>query len=383
MSKPLTVTYPILYKYTNKGQIQQWEITAVDDYFYTIEGIQGGTLTTSKPTYCKAKNVGRSNETTPVRQAQIEAQAKWQKKVDSGYNEVLSTEKKFFEPMLAHELSKYEKLLFTVPTFIQPKLDGLRAISRDNSLMSRNGKPYLACPHLHQKGLTLDGELYNHEYHDDFNKIVSLAKKQKPTDEELKEAEDKIEFWAYDLPSRSGVFSQRYKTLKLVIEGFEDIAKEDGIKCPFKLVPTYEVKNQADIDSYHEKFLEDGFEGSILRLDLGGYENKRSKQLLKKKDFIDEEFKIIAAVEGEGGRAGTIGKFWVVLDESLPYVIHETNPVNCCKSNVKGDFEYLAEVWKDKDKYIGTKATIKYFNRTPDGSLRFPYVIKLNREEYE
>jgi len=53
------------------------------------------------------------------------------------------------------------------------------------------------------------------------------------------------------------------------------------------------------------------------------------------------------------------------------------------KSNVKGDFEYLAEVWKDRKKYIGTKATVKYFNRTPDDVPRFPYIIKLNREEYE
>ena len=49
------------------------------------------------------------------------------------------------------------------------------------------------------------------------------------------------------------------------------------------------------IDKYHDAFLADGYEGSILRLDLGPYENKRSKQLLKKKDFIDEEFKIVGA----------------------------------------------------------------------------------------
>lgn len=360
------VMLPKLFKYTSKGQVQEWQIVTMGDAFYTIEGIVGGKLTQSKPTICKAKNVGRSNETTPEDQAVAEAQAKWQKKVDSGYNEKLSKEKKFFEPMLAHEESKYAKLLFTVPTYIQPKLDGLRAISQDNTLMSRNGKPYLASPHLYQDEFILDGELYNHEYHDDFNKIVSLCKKQKPDAAELAESAKKVQFWAYDSPDTPGVFSQRYAELESIIKKLKNPA--------YKLVPTYLVKNQADINKYHEKFLGEGYEGSILRLDLGNYENKRSKQLLKKKDFVDEEFTIIGAEEGEGGRVGTIGFF---------IIQHDKDPQRTFKSNVKGDFDFLKDVWKNHKKYIGTQATIKYFNRTPDDIPRFPYIIKLNRSEYE
>lgn len=359
-------TFPILFKFTQKGQVQQWQIFSEGDHFWTEEGIQGGTITTSKPTVCKAKNVGRSNETTPQQQAEAEAQAKWQKKVDSGYNEVLTSEKKFFEPMLAHEVSKYEKLLFTIPTFIQPKLDGLRAISADNTLMSRNGKPYTACPHLLQNEVTLDGELYNHKYRDNFNKIVSLCKKQSPTPEELDEAKLSVQMWVYDFPDHKGKFSDRLVALKKWIT-----KKADD---HFVLVPTYEVKNKVDIEKYHDKFLEMGFEGSIIRLDLGEYENKRSKQLLKKKDFVDEEFVILEAVEGEGGRAGTIGYFVMQLEEGSDRTF---------KSNVKGDFDYLSQIWKDREHYLNTKATVKYFARTPDNIPRFPYIIKLNREEYE
>lgn len=358
--------FPVLYKYTQRDQVQQWQITAVDDYFFTEEGIQGGTLTTSKPTYCKPKNVGRANATTPKEQAIAEAQAKWQKKVDGGYNEKLSKEKKFFEPMLAHEISKYEKLLFTVPTYIQPKLDGLRAISRDNTLMSRNGKPYLAAPHLYQNQFTFDGELYNHEFHDDFNKIVSLCKKQKPSGGELSESEEFVQFWTYDFPTHKGTFSERFEALTKAVRALGNPS--------YKLVPTKQVKSVADIEKFHEEFLSKGYEGSILRLDLGDYENKRSKQLLKKKDFVDEEFKIIGAEEGEGGRAGTIGYF---------IMAHDKVKDKTFKSNVKGDFDFLADIWKDHKKYIGTEATVKYFNRTPDDIPRFPYIIKLNRKEYE
>lgn len=362
----MTKVFPLLLKYTQKGQIQTWQITAKDDNFFTEEGIQGGTITTSKPTVCKAKNVGRSNETTPEQQALAEAQAKWQKKVDGGYNEILTDEKKFFEPMLAHEISKYEKLLFTVPTFIQPKLDGLRAINANNTLMSRNGKPYVAAPHLLQNKVTLDGELYNHKYHNDFNKIVSLCKKQSPTLEELKESEEMVQMWVYDFPDHKGKFSDRLIALKRWLAANPNPS--------LVLVPTYQVKNQKDIDRYHEEFLEMGFEGSIIRLDLGDYEKKRSKQLLKKKDFVDEEFKIIGAEEGEGGRAGTIGYF---------IMAHDKQKDKTFKSNVKGDFEFLKDIWKNHKKYIGTQATVKYFARTPDDIPRFPYIIKLNRKEYE
>jgi hypothetical protein len=176
------VILPTLYKYTSKGQVQQWSISVEGDSFRTTEGIVGGKLTTSQPTVCKGKNIGKSNETSPEEQAIREATAKWQKKLDSGYNEVLTAEAKFFSPMLAHKLEDHEKLLFTVPTYVQPKLDGLRCISsHDGRLSSRNGKPYLALPHLAQRCATLDGELYNHEFHDDFNKIVSLCKQVNPT----------------------------------------------------------------------------------------------------------------------------------------------------------------------------------------------------------
>lgn len=358
--------YPILYKYTSKNQVQQWQVIVKDDHFYTEEGIKDGVITKSKPTYCKPKNVGKSNESSAKEQAIKEAEAKIKKKMDSGYNEVLSKDKKFFEPMLAAKLEDNKDLLFTVRTFIQPKLDGLRCINQNNTLKSRNGKSYVSCPHLYQNNTIYDGELYNHSLKDDFNKIVSLCKKQKPTIEELEESKNIVQMWIYDLPEIPGLFSERHEILKMCL----DVEDNSG----FKLVSTYEVKSLEEIEKYHEQFLEEGYEGSIIRLDLGPYENKRSKQLLKKKDWIDEEFKILEAIEGEGNRTGTIGKFILDLNDGTERTF---------ESNVKGDFNYLRQVWKDRKKYIGKSATVKYFNRTPANKPRFPYVIKISREDYE
>lgn len=363
-------TFPKLFKYTSKGQPQEWQIIADGDEFYTIEGIVGGKLTQSLPTKCTGKNIGKKNETTPEEQALAEAQAKWQKKVDANYNEVLTDEKNFFEPMLAKEFEKGKIDYKKNRVFVQPKLDGLRADNANNKLMSRNGKPYVACPHLYQNEVRLDGELYNHDFKDDFNKIVSLCKKQKPTDEEIKEASEKVQFWAYDFPEMADQpFSKRYAGLKKHLESI----KNDSIK----LVPTFEVKSDEEVDEYNMKFLDEGYEGTMVRIDAP-YENKRSKTLLKYKEFQDAEFKIVGAEEGTGGRVGTIGFFICEDDKGKRF-----------KSNVKGDFDFLKEIWRDHKDYIGKSATVKYFNLTPEkedgsgGVPRFPYIIKFNREEYE
>ena len=367
-----TQNFPILYKYTSKKQPQQWQIFVVSNSYYTEEGIVGGLITKSAPTFCNGKNIGRSNETTPEQQALMEAQSKFSKKLDSGYSEILENSgATFFEPMLAFEYSKYPDILFKYKTYVQPKMDGLRVSNANNTLTSRNGKPYVSCPHLYQNEVRLDGELYNHAFKHDFNKIVSLCKKQKPTTEDLAESAEKVQMWVYDFPDYPGVFSERFKALK-------EWQQKQQNKF-FVLVPTYEITSISELNAYHDNFIANGYEGTIIRIDLGHYENKRSKQLLKFKDFIDEEFKIIGYEEGSGGRAGTIGNF--ILE-------HDKVKGQTFKSNVKGDFEFLKQVWADRDSYIGTLATVKYFNRTPktvDGGdvPRFGYIIKLNRNSYE
>ena len=348
---------PILYKYTTRGQIQQWQIICPpnENYYYTIEGIQGGKLTTSEPTYCVGKNVGKSNETSDEQQAQNEALAKWEKKVGAGYNEVLTKDEKFFKPMLAFELKQYEKLLFTVPTFIQPKLDGVRCYLDNRKLTTRAGKPIVSCPHLELGFFGLDGELYNHELKSDFNKIISLVRKTKPEPEDLIESEKLIQYWIYDYPYYSDkVFSERYKMLKRDFNEFYQFSNN------IRLVPTFQVTHIDHLLEKHREFMEQGYEGSIIRLDLGGYENKRSKQLLKYKDWQDAEWEIVDVLEGTGNRAGCANMLVIKLDSGV-----------ICKPTMTGTEEFMRKVWLDKQNVIGKQVTIKFFGYTEDGSLRF------------
>lgn len=373
-----------LFKRNSKGQIQEWEVKVEGDTFYTVEGLVGGKLTTSKPTKCYPKNVGKSNETTGEEQALLEAKSKFQKKLNSGYAEkVEDSGKDYFECMLAESyrdtngnpIKSIESFVWNSPhrKFVQPKLDGLRTINMNNSLQSREGKQFTTCPHLTQKGEILDGELYNHSFKDDFNAIVSLIKKTKPEKEDIEKARELAQMWVYDMPSIKGTFSVRYEALR---KWFDKNSKEYP---SLVLVPTYEIKSLKDLEKFHNTFKSMGFEGTILRMDDRDYEGKRTTQLIKYKDFTDSEFEIIGYVEGKGGRSGTIGKF---------ILRHDKYPSESFKCNVKGDFKYLTEIWNNRDSYIGKTATVKYFNRTPrknnKGDVpRFGYIVKIDRESYE
>ena len=102
------------------------------------------------------------------------------------------------------------------------------------------------------------------------------------------------------------------------------------------------------------------------------YENKRSKSLLKRKEFQDREYTILNVIEGEGNKTGMAGAMVFKNELGISF-----------NSNIKGDRDYLKEIWADKQSFIGKAATVKFFNLTPDNKLpRFPYVIKV-REDFD
>jgi hypothetical protein len=91
---------------------------------------------------------------------------------------------------------------------------------------------------------------------------------------------------------------------------------------------------------------------------------------LKRKEFKDSEYKIIDIGEGEGNRAGGDG-----------YMLLENTDKSTFRSNIKGNFDYLKAVLKDRKQLIGQLATVKYFNLTPDNVPRFPFVISIRNYE--
>jgi DNA ligase-1 len=364
-----------IYKKTKTGATQEWTIEVVGNKYRTHSGQVDGAITTNEWTICYGKNVGRANETTDKEQTMAEAVAKRTKKLESGYFENIKhiNKTQYFEPMLA---AKWEdcKDKITYPIASQAKLDGIRCIVTKDGMFSRNGKPILSAPHIRESleglfkkhpDLIFDGELYADKFANDFNKIVSLVKKTKPTDADLKESEKQIEYHIYDLPSSNNNFIKRMYDLGILFSTYLNLH-------PYcRIVETYSCNNEDEVMELYGGYVEKGYEGQMLRID-GKYENKRSKNLLKHKSFVDDEYTILDIVEGEGNRTGTAG-----------YMVFETIEGKRFKSNVKGTWDETAEMLKSKKKLIGKQATIKYFNLTPDGIPRFPYVINIDRNEYE
>jgi DNA ligase-1 len=105
--------------------------------------------------------------------------------------------------------------------------------------------------------------------------------------------------------------------------------------------------------------MEEGYEGQMIRIN-SKYENKRSKFLIKRKEFIDEEFEIIDILDGKGNREGLATK-----------VIFKNKDGSTFDTGVIGNDEYTSSLLSNKLKYIGKKATVVYQNLTPDGAPRF------------
>lgn len=359
-----------IYKKTKTGAVQFWTIEVLDNKHRSHSGQMGGKVTTNEWTVVYGKNVGKVNGTTDNEQAMKAAVAKRTKKLESGYFEDINNIdiKQYFEPMLA---AKWEDCRDKIeyPLFSQPKLDGIRCILTKEGMFSRNGKPIFSAPHIFESmkylfesnpNLIFDGELYADKFANDFNKIVSLVRKTKPTQSDLDACKKVIKYHIYDLPSNTGIFVDRMNELKTI---------ELSVDCV--LVKTDWLLSEDEVMEYYGTYVDEGYEGQMLRTN-GLYENKRSKTLLKHKTFVDDEYTILDICEGEGKRSGTCG-----------YMVFETNEGKSFKSNVKGSFKYTADVLKNKETLIGKEATIKYFNLTPNGIPRFPYVIKINRNEYE
>jgi DNA ligase-1 len=276
-----------------------------------------------------------------------------------------------FKVMLAHPVGKKE---FDKDSFIQPKLDGVRCYITKHGAFSRNHKQFMNAQHITDElvplftkypNVVLDGELYNHDYKDNFNKIISLVRKQTPSDAERNEAKV-IQFHNYDIVETSPDIKRSFEQRKSMIN---DLNWEFNLRyC--KTVETYRVENDVTARLMYYQFTnKQGYEGAILRNNKP-YENKRSYNLQKYKEFHDTEATIIGWVEGQGKRTGTIGKF----------LARDTDG-NEFGMPVMDKMPILQKMYDIADWYIGKTATFTYFQRTPSGSYRHPLFKSIRNYE--
>ena len=376
--------FATLYKKASTGKIVEWELEVEGDKYRSITGQQGGKKIINEWTTCKGKNIGRSNATTPEQQAISEANAKWKKQTEKHYVENIEDidKESFFKVMLAKSYDKRKDKIKFDGALVSPKLDGIRYVCTSTVAHSRNGKPLGGANYIKSQmkalfnaypDLICDGELYNHDFKDDFNILVSLIKRDasKITKEKQADIEKYLQYHIYDIPRFNGLtekdsYIKRFEAFWTVIDN-----EYPELKGILKKVEYAPVSNHEGVSKAFTECIGNGYEGAIVRFDTK-YENKRTWNLLKVKEFMDEEFEIVEVLEGRGRKEGTAGSLTMKMKDGKTF-----------NSNIKGGYAFYDQVWKAKDKLVGKTATIQFFEYTEYGIPRFPYCIKIAREDYE
>lgn len=360
-----------LYKRTSAGKIQIWFAEQQGSEFRTTSGQEDGKKVVSKWTTAVGKNVGKANETTPEEQAASEIESLYEHRLERDYWKSRDDvdRVRHFKPMLASKWQDRLKFLLKAGVslvYIQPKLDGIRCIINSKGMFYRSGKEILSSPHIFEAvqfifeeypDLTLDGELYNHTFRDNFDKLTSLINKKKPTTEDLAESKEKLKFYIFDADiGKPAGFSARQACFKFIY--YDNFENTDCVELVDTLLIEFDVDKVAEIAS---SFIEDGYEGAMIRLVDMLYLNKRSKELLKWKEFQDEEFEILDITEGEGNRAGIASRVICKLPDGQTFT-----------AMPNGTFEYCQKLLENKEEFIGKPGTVMFQNYTPAGKPRFP-----------
>lgn len=374
---------PTLYARAKSGAVLTWDIEIEGNKFRMITGQETGQKVTSEWTVCTGKNKGKANETTDEEQAQLEADSKWKKKLKSGgyFEDKKDIDKPlaFIEPMLAYPLiskkTKKDKKTgksttviedrapyVKLPVMVDRKYNGMRQVSSSAGPYSRKGEQIKTAPHIYTSvtplfdvhpGLVLDGELYNHDFRHRLNDLISIVRTtadHKITEDLLTKSERIVRYYVYDgygFTTKDGTEITEDTPCRQRRDALKELLKD----VPYiVVVPYFMATTMEEAKELYGKFIEDGYEGAILRNADSVYQHFRTNDLIKLKPYEDMEIIILDIIDpGSGNWGGTAKTATVKMDNGKVF-----------NATFKGDRETLTQILKDKDSWIGQKVTITY-----------------------
>lgn len=275
-------------------------------------GVVGGKVKKSEHTIVKnGKNIGKISETNVFCQSLRDAFSVYNKQLKKSTN---SENTNRYPPMLSQVLKDQKtslKIDANHKVYVQRKYNGVRTVTfmeSDKVLMySRRKLLYPGFPYiknelkkvLHEywkdnRQLYLDGEIYKHGVA--LQDISGQARKD--SDEAIGEQYDYMIYDCFIANEPNLKYEERKKILDHIFVNHNFIFA--------KKVETFEVSSMQDIDDYYKDFVNNQFEGAMVRLNETyrySYNEYHSKYLLKIKPVYDIELEICNWTTGDKGKA--------------------------------------------------------------------------------
>lgn len=264
------------------------------------------------------------------------------------------------------------------PVFVEPKLDGLRLIAiKENgkvTLYTRNGSLINTLPSItkiledaeNYDDIVLDGEIMGESWNESASVVMS-HKHNKDDSNMIYNVFDIVflENWRkqeFDLS-----FEDRRFNLESVVN---NLIKSDKIK----LVPSTLINNENELRNFYIKYLNENFEGVMLKDSNAKYVWKRSKAIMKLKPVSTHEGIIVDWIEGKRGtkREGMFGGFTVLFPNGVT-----TNVASGFNDKLKAEIQL-----EGPDSYVGTIVECEAQPPfTDEGRLRFPVFVRIRNQK--
>ena len=226
------------------------------------------------------------------------------------------------------------------------KLDGVRAIYRNGTFYTRNGKTLHGLETLAERlsgAPVLDGELVcpGMDFQTSSGSLRSFA--ETPN----------AQFHIIDVPEHpSRSFGER-------MLGASSLKDPDGL---VRIIPWRLAHGMEEIERHYQACLEAGYEGVVVKPMEYEYVDKRSFDWMKLKAINTVDARIVDIFEGTGKYSSSAGGVIIQMPDSEVLV------------RVGSGFsdEQRDHIYADPDMFIGRMIEVKYHEVTPDGSLRHP-----------
>ena len=299
-----------------------------------------------------------------------------------------------FGVQLAHPYHKYADSVTGKMFCLTQKLDGHRSVfiykDGQGQFFTRKGLPISGLEEqakeatevikTYGRDMVLDGELLLFNRDDlptkDLFRATSRVLRSETANKTgiLFNVFDALPTFEFEQGKSTQTFLERKHGLENALESALN-ASENDIKH-IKLVHNLYVGNDiAMIKELQDKYVKpNDWEGLMLNIADGYYQTKRTKDLLKIKEFFDADVVVKDVFEGEGKLKGTLGG---IIVDYKGYDVRVGTGFDDASRNY---------YWNNQDEIIGKVTTVQYFEETNNQnddsiSLRFPVFITVRQDK--